>query len=252
MTLNGKTPAVILLPEGDVITLYNDVVSYDVEPLELKSFKNDEEPLLMSLAPTTKNRCLMFVRSQSRKVIEPVRFVGMSSEKHLNVTELEPFYEVINPEVQSVVNSGSAFLVFWTNFTDEVLEYESDKVLKFEQDSLESAFVDGQDVYRALCSTTITFKKFYVSGGEIATTLGEEPTLLDENIKNRYDIIPIASKPNILQIYKDDYPIVDFASGGGGGIGGMRRHDHRDNSNFGFAFSVFHPGTGIPMLPWEA
>jgi hypothetical protein len=27
-------------------------------------------------------------------------------------------------------------------------------------------------------------------------------------------------------------------------------HDHRDNFNGGFAFSVYHPGTALPQQPW--
>lgn len=27
-------------------------------------------------------------------------------------------------------------------------------------------------------------------------------------------------------------------------------HDHRDNYNGGFAFSVYHPGTALPQQPW--
>ena len=28
-------------------------------------------------------------------------------------------------------------------------------------------------------------------------------------------------------------------------------HDHRDNYNGGFAFSVYHPGTTVPQMPWQ-
>lgn len=27
-------------------------------------------------------------------------------------------------------------------------------------------------------------------------------------------------------------------------------HDHRDNTNGGFAFAVYHPGTSLPQKPW--
>lgn len=30
----------------------------------------------------------------------------------------------------------------------------------------------------------------------------------------------------------------------------LRRHDHRDNENGGFAFACFHPGTALPQQPW--
>jgi hypothetical protein len=28
-------------------------------------------------------------------------------------------------------------------------------------------------------------------------------------------------------------------------------HDHRDNNNGGFAFAIYHPGTGLPQMPWH-
>lgn len=36
----------------------------------------------------------------------------------------------------------------------------------------------------------------------------------------------------------------------GGYIPGAGPHDHRDNFNGGFAFAIYHPGTGIPQQPW--
>lgn len=37
----------------------------------------------------------------------------------------------------------------------------------------------------------------------------------------------------------------------GGWIPGMGIHDHRDPvTGCGFAFAVFHPGTGLPQQPW--
>jgi hypothetical protein len=36
----------------------------------------------------------------------------------------------------------------------------------------------------------------------------------------------------------------------GGYIPGMGPHDHRDNFNGGFCFSVYHPGTSLPQMPW--
>lgn len=248
MTLNGKTPAVVVLPDGDVITIYNDVVQYNIEELKLKNTKEDTENLFESTAPTINNRCLMFVRSQARRVVEPVRFVGVSPNEHLNESTLNPFYEVINPEIKTISNSDSAMLVFWTNFIEEVDEYDAEKILKFEEDNL---VYDGDTVYRALCSTVIQFEKYYIEGGAVATTSGGDPSNLDDDIKNTYDMFAIATKPTIIQIYKDDYPIIDFASGGGSSGTGMRRHMHSSNDDYGFAFSVFHPGTSVPQKPWE-
>ena len=249
MTLNGKTPAVVVLPDGDVMTLYNDVVQYNIDGMRLKNTEDDTEDLFVSPAPAINNRCLVFVRSQGRRVVEPIRFVGVSPNEHFNDTELNPLYEVINPEIKTISNSDSAMLVFWTNFTEEVDSYDADKVLRFEESNL---VYDGDSVYRALCSTVIQFEKYYIEGGAVATTSGDDPSGLDDEIKNTYDLVVIATKPTLIQIYKNDYPIIDFASGGGSfGGSGMRRHMHSSNDDYGFAFSVFHPGTSVPQKPWE-
>ena len=255
MTMNGKTPAVAIMSDGDVVTMYNDAVPYSVEQMVLKNESSDTSSLFESVSPVLNRRCLMFVRSQASRVVEPVRFVGVSPNSHFNDVTLNPFYEVINPEVKTIDSSDSAFVMFWTNFTEAVTEYDESKVLKFSQNNLDNAFTTGQVVYRALCSTVIQFKKLYVTGGAIATTSGDDPSTLDTAITNTYDIIPIATKPTIIQLYKDDYPIVDFASGSSdSSSAGMRRHSHASSSIYdgGFSFSVLHPGTGVPQKPWEA
>ena len=33
--------------------------------------------------------------------------------------------------------------------------------------------------------------------------------------------------------------------------GGLPPHDHRDNFNGGFAFATYHPGTGVPTMPFR-
>jgi hypothetical protein len=32
--------------------------------------------------------------------------------------------------------------------------------------------------------------------------------------------------------------------------GVVPNHDHRDNFNGGYAFAVYHPGTGLAQQPW--
>ena len=258
MTLNGKTPAVVVLHDGDVMTLYNDVVQYDVDELTLnntekvedENTENDEDDLFTAPPPTINNRCLMFVRSQARRVVEPIRFVAVSPDEHFNGNELNPLYEVINPEIKTIDNSDSAMLVFWTNFIEEVDEYDAEKVLKFKEDNL---VYDGGTVFRALCSTVIQFEKYYIQGGAVAKTNGDDPSTLDDDITNTYDMFVIATKPTIMQIYKDDYPVIDFASGGNVGGSGLRRHTHASNEVYdgGYSFSIMHPGTGVPQKPWE-
>ena len=49
--------------------------------------------------------------------------------------------------------------------------------------------------------------------------------------------------------YNQHHHTSEFDGGVIAGVGGI--HDHRDNKHGGFAYAVFHPGTSVPMAPWE-
>ena len=57
----------------------------------------------------------------------------------------------------------------------------------------------------------------------------------------------------ILKQIKADSPVLDFSTGGGlGNKTSLSRHAHMNNSDCGFAFAVFHPGTSVPLgNPWK-
>lgn len=45
-------------------------------------------------------------------------------------------------------------------------------------------------------------------------------------------------------------PIFMFSHPNGDPSPSLPPHDHRDNLNGGFAFATFHPGTGLPQMPF--
>ena len=104
------------------------------------------------------------------------------------------------------------------------------------------SFQTGQ-ITRALCSVSIEFKHLYMMG-EVA----------DGNTDNTQRfLVPIAKDIVVLKQIQSDSPVLDFSTGSGGGSrSSFSRHAHTNNSDCGFAFAVFHPGTGVPLgNPWK-
>lgn len=64
------------------------------------------------------------------------------------------------------------------------------------------------------------------------------------------DHIPyIAASSNPTQGYNVHHHTSEFD---GGLVLGGGMHDHRNNTNGGYAYSVYHPGTSLPAMAYEA
>ena len=64
------------------------------------------------------------------------------------------------------------------------------------------------------------------------------------------DHIPYLAAPKTpTQGYNTHHHLNEFD---GGAIIGAGVHDHRDNAHGGFAYAVYHPGTSLPSLAYEA
>ena len=59
---------------------------------------------------------------------------------------------------------------------------------------------------------------------------------------------PVIRKIVVLDTINDGNVITDFAGGGGNGL---KIHNHADNSNGGFAFSVYAPSSIMRVMSWE-
>jgi hypothetical protein len=247
MALNtSKTPAIAIIPGNDMLLFFNDYTPHDVTGMTLRDDAGGAAKFSGS-AVSANYRMLMWARTHPQGVVGPVRHVPYVHSTGLIGSSISPLYEAINPSVQSVSAANVIALTFWTNFQAAVVSYEPSYVIKFLQTQLGAEGAIPSLAYRALCVTLIYLRRFHVTGGEIADSLGGPPTGT-----GGYELVPIATKPHIIQLFKEDYPITDFSGmGDGSGTATQRLHDHRDNYNGGFAFSVYHPGTGVPQLPWE-
>ena len=114
-----------------------------------------------------------------------------------------------------------------------VYEYDSSKILRFENDQLEEVDLDNYSI-KLLCSAQITWERLKTVGG----TVNDSKAL----------VTPIIRQVFILMVQEGNIAI-DFSGGGTGG--GMRRHNHADNNNAGFAYAVFAPGTSLQPINWK-
>ena len=247
MALNtSKTPAVAIIPGNDMLLFFNDYTPHDVTGMTLRD--EDGGSAVFSGSSVSANyRMLMWARTHPQGVVGPVRHVPYVHSTGLTGNTISPLYEAINPSVQSVSSSNVIALTFWTNFQAAVTSYDPSYVIKFLQTEIGSEGAVPTLAYRALCVTLIYLRRFHITGGEIADSLGDPSVGVPG-----YELVPVATKPHIIQLFKEDYPITDFSGiGDGSDSSRFRLHDHRDAYNGGFSYSCYHSGTGIPQLPWE-
>ena len=261
MSDQGKAPAPILHPSGDVFVFFNDY-----NTLTATDFLNADGTVLYTYNPSTtaaksamslNYRYLQYKRFTPSDPLASVK-VGFvpwveDDQDYSKAVPVLPLYEAINPVATYLDNHGAASLVFWTNLatggdTFKITDtsspnvgkyvYDSTKVALYQQDQLSSVTIPTNST-RALLAIRIEFKML----GQAPT--GTQPTT------NLMQLVPIATKPMILDEQKGFYPILDFSSGGGTG---MRLHSHLNNSmnQGGYCFAVLAPGTSTPMLPWES
>ena len=150
--------------------------------------------------------------------------------------ELYPLYECLSPQVHFDGNKGGAILTFWSNmqstFDASKKLYDRTQVIRYEEDQLSNiSTVSG--LKRCMFSASLIFKQYTVN---------------DESIM---DIYPICAVPHLVFIEaEENIPVTDFSTGGGGG-GTNKVHNHSNNENLGFSYSVYHPGTALPSKPWR-
>lgn len=254
----AKTPNSILLPDGSWCALINDnangyTVSYylDKERSELYT--------KLDMSEFSSHRCLLYQNYQDKFVYNPELVLAVpyiaDDEKTSESGGLisQPLFECISPMLTYVDEHGSANLLFWTNlqpgksFTSNEkgqFVYDQNLILKINPNDINNfSFQTGQ-ITRVLCSVSIEFKHLYMMG-EVA----------DGNTDNSQRfLVPIAKDLVVLKQIQSDSPVLDFSTGNGGGgsSSSFSRHAHTNNSDCGFAFAVFHPGTGVPLgNPWK-
>lgn len=196
-----------------------------------------------------KYRALHYSRYYLNSAIEAIpRLVPFSGITPKEQTEMamnqgtayaSALYEAISPAAASVPGFPGACLLFWTNLTEpfhisgnNTSEYERSKIVKFENDKLEDYDLDLY-THKALCAAMIDWQQLKTVGGFVQDS-------------SRITT-PVVTAVHVLMTEKSR-AVVDFSNGSGGGL---NIHNHSDNSNGGFAYAVFAPGTSVQPVNWR-
>lgn len=254
----AKSPTTIPLPDGSYCALFNEVTTgysagYYTDPERTSLYT------YLDMSTFSQQRCLQYQLYSDTFVYNPdsVLSVPFLSDTDTVSTEgssvSQPIFECISPTATYHKDKGVANVLFWTNLqTGQSLTlnekgqyvYDSTKILKIPGDKINDFSFEKGKITRLLCSVTISFQQLYVKGN-VADNLKIAPKRL----------VPIATNLIVLKQVQTDSPVLDFSTGGGGGGSGgaaFSRHAHMNNSDCGFAFAVFHPGTGVPLgNPWK-
>lgn len=256
----SKTPISIHLPDGSYCALFNDFTSGYTVDYFLDRERTDIYTKL-DMSTFKKQRCLHYQIYHDKFSDKPDSVLAVPYIEEFDddgsfnddgSIVSQPLFECISPMATYIDTKGSANVLFWTNLKpSEQFEpdeegqyiYDKNKILKINHDEINNFSFESGTITRALCSVTIEFMQLYIRG-EIADGLKTAPMSL----------VPVAREVVVIKQVKSDSPVLDFSTGGGSGGGGVNhsRHAHTNNSDCGFAFAVFHPGTGVPLgNPWK-
>ncbi|MBQ4479694.1 MAG: hypothetical protein II943_03555 [Victivallales bacterium] len=154
-----------------------------------------------------------------------------------------PLYEVITPQAGILPGRPGFVLSFWTNLSEAAsgllgmdgrYHYDSTKILRFDANALGDVDLDSYS-WKILCTAEVIWDRMKVNGGTLA--------IADTNMMP----IPVVTHIEVNLALNGNLAI-DFGSGEGGG--GMRRHNHADNSRGGFAYAVWAPGCTLNPVNW--
>ena len=259
----AKNAGIIFSGVGNIISLYNAPIDTSIDNKNLYFFNLDGRKYCQISPESLKSyRCLHY------NVFTDVNYVEHKNHiviyKNFTDSSFSPLFQATN--ISASQQDGSYIVTFWSALkpgqttktqqskvkfqphllgkswkqgsTDYVYYYDPNKILKLKQTQLEDYQL--QDQYNNIfCSIYLSFQTFLISDTDDVSK-SEEQQVLIANMP-----------PKILFQQKDNAPVLDFAGIGSGGSG-MRQHQHIpyvDGS--GYAFAVFHPGTGMPQLSWK-
>lgn len=267
----SKTPISIKMPNGKYCALYNDFVSgYEAKYYKSSTdAKNKVSPFLkLTMTQGVEYRCLQYQTYtglySDGTAVRVIPYVKDEATTEGGTIVSEALYECITPMSLTSNELNGANVLFWTNliegttfaenpvqtetggkissdYTSNQYVYDSNSIWKITREEMNSFVFNSGKITRALCSVQIEFRNVY----EVLGTSGDA----------NYICLPIAKNLVVLKMVTGDSPVLDFSVGTGGGVsssGGIGRHGHIDNADGGFAFAVFHPGTGVPLnIPWK-
>lgn len=255
----SKTPISIPLPDGSYCALFNDYTNGYTSYYYLDAERTSLYTKL-DMSSFSQQRCLQYHIYSDKYATNPdsvwaVPFLNEDSTINQEDGSVisQPLFECISPMATYTDLKGAANILFWTNLKPSqsfILDnesgqyvYDQDKILRIKHEDINNFSFETGQITRVLCSVTIHFEQLYIRG-EVSDGLTVAPKKL----------VPIATDVVVIKQVKSDSPVLDFSTGGSGGttMASNSRHAHTNNSDCGFAFAVFHPGTGVPLgNPWK-
>ena len=245
----GRGVALLASPEGKIYTFFNspltswDEIVYEGTSTYRMVFSSSDYGIpyrALHYLPYYSSGPLDEIPRLVPFINEQIQDSDSSSETERSEV-ITPLWETIDPSVAKVLEDRLLSLVFWTNLTEaeNSLEslgstyiYDVNKVLRFDNSLLDDVDFDAYSI-KMLCAAEISWERFRVSGYGAS---GSEAQL-----------IPVIRRVHVLLMQTGNI-VTDF---GGGGGSGMRRHNHADNYNCGFAYGTFAPGTSLQLINWR-
>ena len=245
----GRTVCNLMAPNGEIYAFFNSVIETksNAEFYGAYEAASKYKIVFSETEKKRKYRALHYARYLANGILESnlriVPYVENENIAYDASAVITPLYEAITPTIGQMPGLPGFNLMFWSNLSEKknTLEkdavgsfiYDSKKILRFENDKLEEVDLDNYSV-KILCSAVITWERLRTSWGGVQ----------DEKAYQ----VPVIKKVYVLSVQEGNIAI-DFSGGGSGG--GIGRHNHSDNSNGGFAYAVFAPGTSLQPINWK-
>jgi hypothetical protein len=189
----GRNPEIVRFSDRDVIAFIPDRIRDTVLGATMKIYDVSGGTELYALdgaMPQAPDRVLLYGRISSGGELETgLRMVPYINNDDPEVDQIRILKEVISPRVIYDATSNILSLWFWTNFSSIPPGGAYDET--YVEIINEEAFEVEATHHRVLCFAVGTVEHVYIEGALIGGTGGTE---------NTYDLIPIFTKPQIVQI----------------------------------------------------
>ena len=248
ITNNGKTIAIVKMPDGSVLNIFNRTFYAWGAKITFQD-QNGKSRYTIAIDQSyisNQYRCACFTRSYSNNTIGMtpylVLYVPDMSKKTDDSVTAYPLFEMISPAIN---HTGTVYqITWWSNVKDYskltkndegIYTYSADQIKRFSQSTIatESASSTCGNI---LCTANLTFEKLKQTGtGAFDSSFRMTPVIHDIAI--------------VAMVTGQGY-ITDFSSGGDG-EGGIGMHSHLNNNDGGYAAAVFMPSAIMKPFTWS-
>ena len=206
----GKPACPILFPDGTLASFHNSLIQdtssvtfkdeYGNEKYTLQFDEQDEEKYCRALA--------WHRYMPSSGLDQDLRFVIYTKDGKKG----QPMYDCICPQVAQMSGTQGMTLVYWTNIKkgQTMSTYKKDSIYRIDDSMIEYERFE-QVQYKVLLAASIRFE------------------MLSSDFDDKPVLTPICYAINVLGTF--DYPISDYASGGGDTYNGMFKIDYETQTD---------------------